>query len=187
MKRPEYTPGNRATYIEPCSESPYANRVHGGCNSQQWFAFSAVARAGVFQVADGLQPGTTYELSAYVQLWSMEGSDPSNPTLPCVRRDSENACIDWGNDPFTSDVATEDDLTSIFAILGVDPTCGTNAFDEDVEWSRAFGHADGLYDRFGRIAMTFVAERDCATVYLGGYNRFAKTHNNWYLDDAALR
>jgi hypothetical protein len=104
----------------------------------------------------------------------------------CVRRDAKNQCYDWGSDPYHSDRATEDDLTAGYMLLGVDLSCGTNAFDPGIQWSQDYGYYQGLYDHYAPMHLTFVAQKQCATLYIGSYSRFAKGHNNFYTDEATL-
>lgn len=179
MRRSEYKPANPD---QDClNANQYANRVKKGCNAQQWFSYSGVSNGGVYQSVNTLVVGVRYELSAYMQLWSAE-----NAAGGCVARDTQNKCTDRNADPYTSDLATLDDRTSIFARIGVDTSCGTNAYAQSVIWSRDFGYDDGLYDKYGQIKIAFVAQSTCATLFIGGYNRFSKTHSDFFVDDAKL-
>lgn len=178
MKRPEFKPSNPDQDCNAANQ--YASRTHGGCQSQQSFEFYGVGRHGVYQTVI-VTPGAQYEFSAYIQLWAAE-----NAVGGCVRRDSRNACIERNADPYSSDIATADDKTAIAAHVGVDPTCGTNAFAPTVQWSADSAWAEGFYDKFGLAKIRFTALSNCVTVFAGGYNRYGKAHNDIYIDDAAL-
>jgi hypothetical protein len=176
MKRPEFKPGNPE--MQNCSSS-YMNRVHSGCNSQQAFSYSGVSNEGVQYTVRNIASGR-YVLTAWAQLWV------SDSGRACLRRDANNHCIAFGGN-FESDIATKDDRTAMFARLGYDPTCGTNAFAPSVVWSQDYGYAQGFYDKYQQMSLPIQVTGDCVTVFIGGYNRFAKSANNLYIDDASLR
>jgi hypothetical protein len=162
-----------------------------GLTAQEWFCAGRVCRAGVKQVVNGLVPGGIYDFATNGQMWIADGAQGPNPASPkfdqpCVRRDAKNQCYDWGSDPYHSDRATEDDLTAGYMLLGVDLSCGTNAFDPGIQWSQDYGYYQGLYDHYAPMHLTFVAQKQCATLYIGSYSRFAKGHNNFYTDEATL-
>lgn len=168
-----------------------ANRVYKGKRSQHLFCANGVCRAGIFQVLTGLIPGETYTITAMGQMWIADGAeiDPKRPKydFPCIQRDSKNACIQWGNDLYHSDRATQDDLTAAFMVMGVDLTCNTQAFTGSISWSRDYGSVDGLYDKYAPMQLSFTAQQTCATLFIGGYSRFAKGHNDFYIDSVSIK
>lgn len=180
MQKPEFTPNNPLQ--TECLTSSFLNRVHSGCNGQHFFGFSRVIRAGVQQTIVNLTPGN-YQLSMWAQIWSNGQQNAQG----CVRRNSSNACVEWMSVLYTSDIASLDDVTAMSAILGYDPTCGTNAFASTVIWSRNFGYTEGLYDNYARVFAPVRVTGNCVTVFLGGFSRFANYHNDFYFDDASLR
>lgn len=179
LGRPEFKPANPD---QDCAgPNQYANRVKRGCNAQQLFGFYRVVNGGVYQTVTTLVPGQRYTWSAWMQLWSAE-----NAKGGCTVRDLTNRCIDFNSDPYTSDIASHDDRNSINARVGVDLSCGTNAFSQSVQWSRDHSYADGFYDHWGQIEITFTAISNCATLFAGGYNKYGKAHGDIYIDDARL-
>lgn len=178
MGRPEYTTANRAP--QNCTSSPYLNRVHSGCNGQQWFGAFRVTNGGVQQTVSGLTPGT-YELSAWAAMWISDGG------AACLARSpATNQCLARGA-LYKSDVATADDRSAAHVRLGYDPTCSADAFASSVIWSPDYGYAEGFYDEFQQMTMTIQVDMNCVSVFIGGTNRYAVGNNNFYIDDASLR
>lgn len=181
MQRPEYTPSN--PFQLDCFFSSFLNRVHSGCNSQHFFGFSKVIRAGVKAKITGLIPGT-YQLSAWFQIWSNGETNAKG----CVRRDSANNCVEWMADTYTSSIASQHDRDAMKTLIGYDPTCGNDAFASTVIWSAyEYGYAEGLYDNWRQVGMPVEVTGTCVTVFLGGYSRYANYHNDFYVDDASFR
>ncbi len=50
--------------------APFANRIHSGNNSQKYFTFYSVHRAGMYQQVNGVTPGQHLRFSVYMQAWS---------------------------------------------------------------------------------------------------------------------
>jgi hypothetical protein len=74
------------------------------------------------------------EVGAFVQSWST----PGDGRYSALRTDDDRANVTW--------------------YIRVDPTGGTAAWAGHVRASQPFGYAQGVYDQYARISMTFTAE-----------------------------
>lgn len=180
MGRPEFKP------------SDVPNRVVS-VKSGQFFGFYRVIHGG-FQKQVATTPGARYRLSFDGQIWNAENAEGG-----CTERNADNYCIKrLKNQPFTSDIASEGDRTAAYVYAAYDPTCGANAFASTVQRGPNAGYSyqdrlagdndrgSGVYDQFERVWIEFTATGSCTTVFAGGWNKFAKTHNDFYIDNMVL-
>lgn len=87
--------------------APYENRIYAGSNAQQLFTAYGTHVGGVYQVVDGIEPGSLVRFSIWGHAWA-GGSD----------------------DPFRSESGGP-----MHMAIGVDPIGGTSAFSPRVVWS----------------------------------------------------
>jgi LysM repeat protein len=134
-------------------------RIRSGENSQKYFTFWSVHEGGVYQVVEGLRPGTPLRFSIYMQAWSatkLNGLEP-NPHLS------------FGQ-------------TSMHMKIGIDPTGGTDPWSKDIIWSAE----KDTYDKFERYEVQAVARANKVTVFTHSRPENPMEHNDVYLDDAEL-
>jgi hypothetical protein len=181
MRRPEFKP------------SDVPNRVVSG-KSGQFFGFYGVIKAG-YQKQVATVAGKQYQLSFYGQIW-----DADDAYGGCLeRRASDNKCSKFNGTPYTSDTGTESDRTAAFMYAAIDPTCGTNAFASTVQNGPSVGYyyddnqagdssenGKGLYDQYELVTLEFTAQGGCTTLFVGGWNKYAKAHNDFYVDNFRL-
>jgi hypothetical protein len=96
MRMPEYK-----------AAAPYENRLHSGWNAQQLFTAYGTHIGGIYQVVDGIEPGSTVHFTIWGHAWA--GGD---------------------DDPYRSK-----DGGPMHVAIGIDPTGGTSAFSPRVTWS----------------------------------------------------
>jgi hypothetical protein len=70
----------------------------------------------------------------------------------------------------------------LYMRVGIDPTGGTHAFAPSVQWSQ-WTRGTNVHQR---ISVTATAERDVATVFVRGWNKWELSHNDAYVDAARL-
>jgi LysM repeat protein len=167
MGRPEYKPTN------------VSNRVHSGATAQQWFCFSRVCRAGVYQTFD-TTPGALCEVGAYVQSWSTSNASVTGwHSQLTTQDDRDNATwqivvdLNGGTNPFTG---------------GNLLTSGTFGYDYEPQsgYNRAHG-GHGVYDQYVPIHFTFIATGSRTTVFFQDTRLWPVTNNDSYIDDAWAR
>lgn len=134
-------------------------RIRSGENSQKYFTFWSVHEGGVYQVVEGLRPGTPLRFGIYMQAWSatkLNGVEP-NPHLS------------FGQ-------------TGMHMKVGIDPTGGTDPWSKDIVWSTE----KDTYDKFERYEVQAVARANKVTVFTHTRPENPMEHNDVYLDDAEL-
>jgi hypothetical protein len=87
--------------------APYESRIHQGENAQQVFTSYGTHAGGVYQVVDGLTPGSTVRFTVWGHAWAGEGDDPD--------RSEEGG--------------------PMHMMAGIDPTGGTSPYSTRVVWS----------------------------------------------------
>ncbi len=167
MGRPEYKP------------TDVGNRVHSGATAQQWFCFSRVCRAGVYQTFD-TTPGALCEVGAYVQSWSTGNASATGWRSQLTTQDDrDNATwqilvdLNGGSNPFTGGNM----LAS--AVFGYD-------YEPEAGYNRAHG-GHGVYDQYVPIRFTFIATGTRTTVFFQDTRLWPVTNNDSYIDDAWAR
>lgn len=149
--QPEWQPTRGAPQDPP--------RIRSGENSQKYFTFWSVHQGGVYQVVEGVRPGTPLRFSIYMHAWSATrlGDIPPNPRLS------------FGQ-------------TGMHMKVGIDPTGGTDPWSADIVWS----DEKDVYDKFQRFEVQAVARANKVTVYTHSRPENPMMHNDVYLDDAEL-
>jgi LysM repeat protein len=134
-------------------------RIRSGENSQKYFTFWSVHQGGVYQVVDGVRPGTPLRFSIYMMAWSAAKQGGVEP----------NPHQSFGQ-------------LSMHMKVGIDPTGGTDPWSPDIVWSAE----KDSYDVFGRYEIQAVARSNKVTVFTHTRPEFPMQHNDVYLDDAEL-
>jgi hypothetical protein len=153
MRRPEYKIAKLAEY---------PNRVFEGYSSAQWFCYSGVCRAGLYQVVE-TEPGMLCEVGAHVQSWNNYKGDQ------------------------TSESQSQDDRDNITWRIVINLAGKTLSFLDDNLASRWYGYEDFPYDTWGKIEYQFVTNSHETTVFFESLVLFPVTNNDVYLDAAYLR
>jgi predicted GH43/DUF377 family glycosyl hydrolase len=146
------------------------NRVHGGDSAQRWRCPYGSCRAGVMQRFD-TQPGQVCTAGAWVQAWSSGEDTGINP-------------LGEGTGPWTSQLRTDDDQRNAVWYVRVDPEGRDNPWAGQVQVSRPYTYADGIYDQYVRISLTFVATGERATLFVENTRLWPFKHNESFVDDA---
>jgi len=134
-------------------------RIRSGQNSQKYFTFWSVHQGGVYQVVEGLRPGSPLRFSIYMQAWSatkLSGVEP-------------NPHVSFGQ-------------TGMHMKIGIDPTGGTDPWSKDIVWSAE----KDAFDKFERYDVQAVARANKVTVFTHSRPENPMEHNDVYLDDAEL-
>jgi LysM repeat protein len=134
-------------------------RIRSGENSQKYFTFWSVHRAGVYQVIENVRPGMALRFSIYMHAWSatkLGGVEPSPH-------------FSFGQ-------------TGMHMKIGIDPTGGTDPWSKDIIWSLE----RDVYDKFERYEVQAVARSNTVTVFTHSMPENPMEHNDVYLDDAEL-
>ncbi len=134
-------------------------RIRSGENSQKYFTFWSVHQGGVYQVVEGLRPGTPLRFGIYMMAWSAAKQNSVEP----------NPHQSFGQ-------------TSMHMKIGIDPTGGTDPWSPDIVWSTE----KESYDVFGRYEVQAVARSNKVTVFTHTQPDNPMQHNDVYLDDAEL-
>jgi LysM repeat protein len=134
-------------------------RIRSGENSQKYFTFWSVHEGGVYQVVEGLRPGTPLRFSIYMQAWSATKLNGVEP----------NPHVSFGQ-------------TGMHMKIGIDPTGGTDPWSKDIVWSAE----KDTYDKFDRYEVQAVARANKVTVFTHSRPENPMEHNDVYLDDADL-
>lgn len=134
-------------------------RIRSGENSQKYFTFYSVHEGGVYQVVEGVRPGTPLRFSIYMHAWSATKVNGIQP----------NPRLSFGQ-------------TSMHMKVGIDPTGGTDPWSPDIVWSAEHD----AYDQFQRFEVQAVARSNKVTVYTHSRPENPMMHNDVYLDDAEL-
>jgi LysM repeat protein len=134
-------------------------RIRSGENSQKYFTFWSVHEGGVYQVVEGLRPGTPLRFSIYLQAWSATKLNGVEP----------NPHFSFGQ-------------TSMHMKVGIDPTGGTDPWSKDIVWSAE----KDTFDKFERYDVQAVARANKVTVFTHSRPENPMEHNDVYLDDAEL-
>jgi LysM repeat protein len=134
-------------------------RIRSGENSQKYFSFWSVHQGGVYQVVDGVRPGTPLRFSIYMMAWSATKMDDSQP----------NPHQSFGQ-------------TNMHLKIGIDPTGGTDPWSSEIVWSAE----KESYDVFGRYEVQAIARSTKVTVFTHSRPENPMQHNDLYLDDAEL-
>jgi hypothetical protein len=88
--------------------APYGYRVHAGRNAQQLFSFHGTHIGGIYQVVEGIEPGSTLRFTIWGHAWAGSSDNPHESV---------------GGGPMRM-------------AIGIDPTGGTSARSSRVIWSR---------------------------------------------------
>ena len=134
-------------------------RIRTGENSQKYFTFWSVHQGGLYQVVEGLRPGTPLRFSIYMMAWSATKQNGVEP----------NPHQSFGQ-------------TGMHMKIGLDPTGGTDPWSPDIVWSAE----QESYDVFGRYDVQAVARSNKVTVFTHTQPDNPMQHNDVYLDDAEL-
>ncbi len=134
-------------------------RIRSGENSQKYFTFWSVHQGGMYQVVEGLRPGTPLRFSVYMMAWS---STKESGVVP-------NPHQSFGQ-------------LSMHMKVGIDPTGGTDPWSPDIVWS----DEQDSYDAFRRYEVQAVARSNKVTVFTHTQPEYPMQHNDVYLDDAEL-
>jgi hypothetical protein len=134
-------------------------RIRSGENSQKYFTFWSVHEGGVYQVVEGIRPGTALRFSIYMQAWSATKLNGVEP----------NPHFSFGQ-------------TGMHMKIGIDPTGGTDPWSKDIVWSAE----KDVYDQFERYEVQAVARSNKVTVFTHSRPENPMEHNDVYLDDADL-
>ncbi len=134
-------------------------RIRSGENSQKYFTFWSVHQGGVYQVVEGLRPGTPLRFSIYMMAWS--------------------ATKDSGGEPNPHQSFGQ---TNMQMKIGIDPMGGLDPWSPDIVWSPE----KESYDAFGLYEVQAVARSTKVTVFTHSRPENPMEHNDVYLDDAAL-
>ena len=94
--------------------APYESRIHQGENAQQVFTAYGTHAGGVYQVVDGLTPGSTVRFTIWGHAWAGAGDDPD--------RSEEGG--------------------PMHMMVGIDPTGGTSPYSTRVVWSEDLNPLD---------------------------------------------
>ncbi len=137
-------------------------RVYAGGAAQAWSCGSAVCRGGVYQTFR-TTPGQVCEAGVRVQSWSS------------------------GDDSGRSQLVTDDDRANVTWYLRVDPGGGSDPWAGSVRVSRPFTYADGIYDAYAPLHMTFIAGGEKATLFIENTRLWPLKHNASYVDEAYVR
>ncbi len=150
-RRPEYRP----------ADMTYAYRVRSPQTALKYFNFWALNKsAGVYQVVNGITPGSLLKFSMWVQIWT-SNCDVNPPNSQCEPGNLEaRLCIDTdGGSKFETGAA------------GV--TCSA--------WTR-----QAAWDKYTELTLETVAQSSQVIVALNTRAEWAVKHNDVYADDASL-
>ena len=150
-RRPEYRP----------ADMTYAYRVRSPQTALKYFNFWALNKsAGVYQVVNGITPGSVLKFSMWVQIWT-SNCDVNPPNSQCEPGNLEaRLCIDTdGGSKFETGAA------------GV--TCSA--------WTR-----QAAWDKYTELTLETVAQSSQVIVALNTRAEWAVKHNDVYADDASL-
>lgn len=161
-----HDPRNDVGYSRPETRviravAPYLDppRLYSGNGAFQAFGLYRVIDVGLMQTVS-VEVGRRLRLTAFAHAWS-SGQD----------------------DPFRSDLKTQDDKDNIAFWVGIDPTGGQNWRSANVVWSPPTQHYD-VYGMIGPLEVTALHDR--VTVFLRGRALWPLKHNDLYFDDARL-
>lgn len=136
---------------------PDTTRIREGNDAQNIFTSFFTFEGGVFQrVTEGIDPGTEYRFSVYAYVWSSTLGDPEISELP----------------------------GGVLVQAGIDPTGGTDATSDDIEWS-SLG-AFGQYDSYRQYAVRATAASNAITVFVRISVDDAVPDTSVWLDEAVL-
>ena len=150
-RRPEYRP----------ADMTYAYRVRSPQTALKYFNFWALNKsAGVYQVVNGITPGSVLKFSMWVQIWT-SNCDINPPNSQCEPGNLEaRLCIDTdGGSKFETGAA------------GV--TCSA--------WMR-----QAAWDKYTELTLETVTQSSQVIVALNTRAEWAVKHNDVYADDASL-
>ena len=150
-RRPEYRP----------ADMTYAYRVRSPQTALKYFNFWALNKsAGMYQVVNGITPGSVLKFSMWVQIWT-SNCDVNPPNSQCEPGNLEaRLCIDTdGGSKFETGAA------------GV--TCSA--------WTR-----QAAWDKYTELTLETVAQSSQVIVALNTRAEWAVKHNDVYADDASL-
>jgi hypothetical protein len=149
--------GNFRPEYKPAEISTAPNRIHSGDRAQQYFKSFGQFKAGLFQSALNILPGSRLQFSAFGQAWS---------------------CQDFST---CSDGSSVNPANMLMRV-GIDPTGDTNSTANTIIWSPYFNPLDSW-----QIAcIEAIAERDIVTVYLWASPDGPRQNQDVYWDDASL-
>ncbi len=161
-----HDPNNDVGYARPESrviskKPPHLDppRIHEGEQAWQAFTFFRIHDAGLYQVVEGVEPGTRLQATAWTHAWSSQDDNPRTSSLEGGGK--------WN---FTQRV-------------GIDPQGGTDPWSDDVVWS----NARNVYDSYQQLPpVEAVAEGDRVTVFLRSEVMYPFKHCDVYWDAAEL-
>jgi len=108
IPQPAGVPAWQSRMPEYKAAAPYEYRVHSGKNAQQLFSFHGTHIGGIYQVVEGIQPGSKLRFTIWGHAWAGSSDNPRESV---------------GGGP-------------MHMTIGIDPTGGTSARSLRVIWSR---------------------------------------------------
>jgi hypothetical protein len=105
--QPAGSPAWKTRMPEYKAAAPYRNRIHSGHNAQQLFTAYGTHVGGIYQVVDGIEPGSTVRFAIWGHAWAGDGDNP-----------------------YESEAGGP-----MHMAIGIDPTGGVSAFSPRVTWS----------------------------------------------------
>ncbi len=133
-------------------------RIRSGNYAVLLFTYYRLQDVGLYQVVEGLQPGSTVQLSAYAHGWSCDKDEPMGYT-----------CGDPWNQTFQ---------------VGIAPDGNTDPFSPNVVWSQPQRSPDH-YSLIGPVTAQ-VGEAGRVCVFLRSKTKWAFKYQDAYWDDASL-
>ncbi len=157
ISREDTQPSYENVQPEYDQTAPDTTRIREGDNAQNIFTSFFTFDGGVFQnVTEGIESGTEYRFSVYAYVWSSTLGDPEVSEIP----------------------------GGVLVQAGIDPTGGTDATSDDIEWSSLA--AFGQYDSYRQYAVRATSAGDNITVFVRITIDDAVPDTSVWLDEAVL-
>jgi hypothetical protein len=139
-----------------------SHQVLHGDFAQKYFNNFATHTGGIYQRVI-VPRGSRVRVSVWVKVWSSDCGDPCiSPLEPCNEKGNSN-----GNYRVS---------------IGIDPTGGTDALADTVEWTEPVLR----YDEWFQLSITTTAQAGAVTVFTRGEAEFRVANNFSFWDDARL-
>jgi hypothetical protein len=138
----------------------FAYRVRSGLQSQKYFSYGRMHRAGLMQQVGNVQPGARLRFSIYMLAWM------------CFEYDK----CDHGK--------VSDQPGNMHLKIGIDPTGGTDPFSSEIVWSSE----QAAWDHWAQFQVEAIARNSTVTVFTHSYADWdwARVNNDVYVDDGSL-